>query len=200
MREGNDGRRGNAMEPVGEQRQRPGLGRQALESVPNGLTLARVGLAAAFPFVPVSWRLPVFLAATATEALDGPIARRLGATSIFGQLLDPIADKVFVLAVLGTLLVDGTLAWWMIPLVAARDLMVVAGGITVALRQGRSALTRMPPTRLGKAATGAQFLFLLWLVAGLGPEVPAITSALFALTAVLSVSAGTDYLRRFPTT
>jgi CDP-diacylglycerol--glycerol-3-phosphate 3-phosphatidyltransferase len=161
------------------------------------LTLCRLGLGVAFPLLPVSWRLGAFLVAAATEALDGALARLLRVTSTFGQVLDPIADKVFVLAVLVTLAVDGPLAWWMIPLVVARDVLVLVGGLWVALRHGPSALSRMPPTTLGKLTTGAQFLLMLSLLVRLAPDPSLPDTVLLIVTATLSLLAGLDYLRRF---
>ena len=56
----------------------------------------------------------------ATDWLDGRIARRRGVTSALGSLLDPIADKVLVLAVLVMLLDDGVWPGWMVAAIVAR--------------------------------------------------------------------------------
>jgi phosphatidylglycerophosphate synthase len=95
------------MEPA-ERLDEPPRTSRSLATLPNLLTLTRLGLGIAFPLLPETWRLGAFLLATATEALDGALARLLQATSLFGQVLDPIADKVFVLSVLVTLAIDGS--------------------------------------------------------------------------------------------
>ena len=57
--------------------------------------------------LPADWRLPVVIAAAITDGVDGQLSRLMGAQSKLGVLLDPIADKVFFLAVVATLLWDG---------------------------------------------------------------------------------------------
>ena len=83
-------------------------------NLPDQLTVAR---ALSVPLVVLlyAWELPnneywataLFCVAMATDWLDGRIARRRGTTSSLGSLLDPIADKVLVLAVLVMLIEDG---------------------------------------------------------------------------------------------
>lgn len=147
--------------------------------IPNGLTLLRLALAFAFPFLPGDgWRLGVFFVAAASEYLDGHLSRRWGATSDTGQLLDPIADKLFVLSVVATIYLFDWVALWEIGLVAIRDVVVGTGGILVYLFGDRSEFKRMKPRVLGKAATNFQFVFMLtvlilhaspwWLVAATG--------------------------------
>lgn len=78
-----------------------------MSSLPNALTILRIALVplfcAAF-FLPGEagrWLVFVlFCSAGATDALDGLIARKLGAESPFGRMLDPIADKLIVSAAL----------------------------------------------------------------------------------------------------
>lgn len=169
-------------------RERPGL----IRVVPNLLTSARLVLGLTFPFLPIGARGAVLLAAAATEFLDGYVARLLGVMSATGRILDPIADKVFVISVLVTLLADGTLAPWQLVLVASRDIIVAAGAFRILIRLGVSALRRMPPSFLGKCATAAQFLFLLVTV--LNREA---NDTLFFVTSALSLAAGVDYAMRF---
>jgi CDP-diacylglycerol--glycerol-3-phosphate 3-phosphatidyltransferase/cardiolipin synthase len=128
----------------------------------------------------------------ATEFLDGQIARLLHATSITGRILDPIADKVFVIAVLATLLKEGTLTFGQLLLVTSRDIIVIVGAAWVAARRGLSALRRMPPSLLGKLATAAQLIFVLALNVTTHGE-----RALLLVVSGLSLAAGVDYIRRF---
>jgi phosphatidylglycerophosphate synthase len=161
-------------------------------ALPNTLTLIRLALGIAFPLVPERLRLPALLAATATEFLDGRIARLLHAAGTTGRLLDPIADKVFVLGVLATLLREGAVTAWQLLLAATRDVIVTAGASWVAVRGGTSTLHRMPPSWLGKLTTAAQFAFLLAVFLA-----PRLGLPLLAAAAGLGLAAGIDYVRRF---
>jgi phosphatidylglycerophosphate synthase len=131
----------------------------------------------------------VFVVAAATEFLDGHLARRMGIESLSGRILDPVADKVFVAAVLITLIRDGTLTPLGAAAVAARDLLVWAGILVAWVARGRSALERMPPRLLGKLATAAQFFWILGVLV-LGRSV----APLMVVAASLSFAAGIDYL------
>ena len=76
---------------------------------PNALTLARLGLASGFFVCLALYRFPnsrpwlllagfvLFIAAALTDALDGWLARRWNAVTVFGRIMDPFADKVLVL-------------------------------------------------------------------------------------------------------
>jgi phosphatidylglycerophosphate synthase len=81
-------------------------------STPAFLTLGRVPLALAFPFL-VSWRpgaLTVLAAAALSDVPDAWCARRSGRTSLAGGIVDPIVDKLFVGPVAVTLLATGRLS------------------------------------------------------------------------------------------
>ncbi|MBX6311868.1 MAG: CDP-alcohol phosphatidyltransferase family protein [Isosphaeraceae bacterium] len=175
-------------DPAEPAEERPGL----VRAVPNLLTSARLVLGVAFPFLPAGSRWAALLAVAATEFLDGQVARLLRVPSATGRILDPIADKIFVVSVLATLMWERTVAPWQLLLVLSRDILVTAGALWVASRRGPSALRRMPPSLLGKSATGAQFLFLLAAVAS--HKVDAI---LLLITSALSLAAGIDYVMRF---
>ena len=100
-------------------------------TLPDQLTLAR---ALAVPVVVVLfawdfsnhlyWATLVFAVAMATDQVDGWLARRWDQTSAFGSLLDPIADKVLVLAALVMLIGDGVAPAWMVALIVVREILV----------------------------------------------------------------------------
>src|SRR4029077_8057394 len=69
-----------------------------------------------------SLALLVFLGAAATDALDGPLARRRGPTA-FGAALDPLADKVLVVGTLAALAIRGLAPAWALVLIFARELV-----------------------------------------------------------------------------
>lgn len=160
--------------------------------IPNVLSASRVLLGLAFPFVPADWRLWVIVVAAVTDALDGLAARWLHAESNAGRLLDPVADKVFVLAVAGTLLADGAIhPLWALG-VAARDVVVLFGLAYVIARRLWAVGRRLRPSLLGKCTTAAQFALLLVLAGWNAAPV-----WLLAGTVALSVAAATEYAWAF---
>ena len=100
-------------------------------NLPDQLTVARI---AAVPLVVVlyAWDFPnhdywataVFVVAMATDQIDGWLARRRGTSSALGKLLDPVADKVLVLAALVMLVGAGVAPAWMIALIVVREVLV----------------------------------------------------------------------------
>ena len=70
------------------------------------------------------WATGVFCAAMATDWFDGRIARRTGRTSPLGSLLDPVADKLLVLATLIVLIDQHVFPAWMVAAIVARELLV----------------------------------------------------------------------------
>jgi phosphatidylglycerophosphate synthase len=162
--------------------------------VPNLLTGLRIALALVLPLVRPEARLGVVLAAGLSDFLDGWIARRFHATSALGQLLDGVADKVFVLATVITLAVAGDMPWWQGLAVMARDAMVGGIALWCAATRRWGAFTRMRPRWAGKATTALAFPWFLSLL------VPAAESArlpLFLLAALASAIAAIDYLVQF---
>lgn len=160
--------------------------------IPNGLSLARLVLGLVFPWLPADGRTGVIAVAALTDLLDGAVARWLRCESDTGRILDPVADKVFVLSLAGTLLAEGALTPGWALAVAARD-VVVLGGVAVTFLRGRWAdYQGMKPTWLGKCTTAAQFALLL----ALATQTQGGTWLWF-LTAGLSVLAAADYARSY---
>ena len=130
-----------------------------MDRLPNWLTWTRL---AAVPVVVVLlavddgaegparwWALWVFVAAAFTDFLDGYLARKLGQTSVLGQILDPVADRLYILAVVVGLALRDIIPWWAALSLPLRDLLL--WGLVPLLRtRGYSAL---PVHFLGKAAT-----------------------------------------------
>src|SRR5437868_11306613 len=127
-------------------------------SLADRLTVAR---AAAAPLVVLLFAVPfhghdywgtaVFCVAMATDWFDGRIARRSGRSSSLGSLLDPVADKLLVLATLVVLLGQRVFPAWMVALIVARELLV-SGLRLAALERGVVIAAR----DLGKLKTWSQ--------------------------------------------
>ena len=102
-----------------------------LKNVPNALTIARFIL---IPFIIVSLVKEeyiltfIFLTVSAlTDVLDGYIARKFDLISIFGKLVDPLADKSTQIAILTTLALKGIIPIWMIIVIFLKEFAMIAG-------------------------------------------------------------------------
>lgn len=142
--------------PEGEQGQ-PSPPRSGI-TLADIITLARLPLALAFVILPQSLeRLIVLALAAATDLLDGVIARRVG-SSRFGGFIDPVADKLFMLAAFVVVAMSGRLAWYEIAGVLLRDLVATIAFLVTWLSSRPMAI----PSRLGgKAVTVAQLLTIV---------------------------------------
>jgi len=108
------------------------------------------------------WALVVLMVSGVTDWLDGFLARRLGQTSRLGEVLDPVADRLYILAVVVGLAIRDVVPWWLAVVLPLRDALL--WGLVPFLRtRGFSAL---PVHYLGKAATfSLLYAFPLLLIA-----------------------------------
>ncbi|MDQ2837776.1 MAG: CDP-alcohol phosphatidyltransferase family protein [Actinomycetota bacterium] len=95
------------------------------------------------------WALLVLAISGFTDWADGVLARKLNQQSRLGGLLDPLADRLYILASLLGLVLRHIIPWWLVVLIVGRDLVLL--GTVPALR--RRGLTALPVHYLGKAAT-----------------------------------------------
>lgn len=132
-------------------------------TIADVLTLSRLPLAVAFLLVSSPQiRLAILLVAAATDLLDGVIARKIG-SSRFGPVIDPVADKLFMLAAFIVVAVSGELHVFEVAGVLIRDLMATLAFIYVVITRRPRAI----PARLGgKAVTVAQLLTLIAFLTG----------------------------------
>ena len=179
-------------------------------ALPNLLTYARI---AAVPVVVacmyfqailgyglwLRWvALVIFIAAGLTDVLDGYVARSWGQQSVFGRMLDPIADKLLVSSCLLMLAVDGTIkgfALWAAIIILCREILV--SGLREYLAELR---VSVPVTALAKWKTFLQLLAVGFCIAGeAGDKILPITTAigigLLWLSAILTLYTGWDYFR-----
>ena len=170
-------------------------------NLPDQLTVAR---ALSVPLVVLlyAWELPhneywatgLFCVAMATDWFDGRIARRRGTTSSLGSLLDPIADKALVLAVLVMLIEDGIWPGWMVAAIVARELLV-SGLRLAAIERG----VVMAARDLGKLKTWAQAIAAaLGGFAAAGAWSKDIAWWALLVAVVLTWVSGLDYARVAP--
>ena len=170
-------------------------------SLPDALTIAR---AASVPFVILLyawdfnghnyWATVLFAAAMSTDWFDGRIARSRGHTTPLGSLLDPVADKVLVLATMIVLIDQDIFPGWMVAAIVARELLV-AGLRLAAVERGVVIRAR----DLGKLKTWSQALAAAiggFAAAGAWRDDFAWWALLIAL--VLTWISGLDYARAAP--
>jgi len=123
-------------------------------TVPNALSFARLLGVPLFLWLILGpeadgWAIVLLVVSGVTDWLDGTIARATGQISRLGQLLDPLADRLYIIATLIGLLLRGIIPWWLVALLLLRDLVLLA---TVPALRARG-LTALPVHFLGKAAT-----------------------------------------------
>ena len=132
----------------------------------------------------------LLVVAGATDWLDGKVARWTGTVTEWGKVLDPIADKVAVLAVGGALVIAGLLPLWLVAAVAVRDLLILSGGTLIRRSSGEIQTSMW----IGKVAVTAMGITMLAAVLRADP--PIMAFCLWA-TAALMVLSFLQYLVRF---
>lgn len=156
--------------------------------IPNLLSASRLLLAAGFvAATETDTRVGIIGAAAASDFLDGWLARRVKATSRWGALLDPIADRAFVLTVVATLLFTGHLSTVEYFILIARDIMTAVGFI-VAHLSPRLQPVEFKARILGKVVTVLQLLTLAAVLVA-----PAGVPVLLGGVAVASILSIADY-------
>ena len=123
-------------------------------TLPNLLSMLRLAGVPVFLWLVLgpeedAWALALLMVSGFTDWLDGYLARRLNQFSRFGQVLDPVADRLYILAVVVGLGLREIIPWWVAIILPLRDALL--WGLVPFLRtRGYSAL---PVHFLGKAAT-----------------------------------------------
>jgi CDP-diacylglycerol--glycerol-3-phosphate 3-phosphatidyltransferase len=181
-------------------------------NIPNILTMARI---AAIPLLSVLlmtptqsagfWAAAVFSLASITDWLDGYLARRMGIVTIFGKFLDPIADKLIVMAALIMILPFGRVPAWMVLVILGREI-IITGLRGIASSEG----IVIQASDLGKFKTIFQLVAIIglllhydynWLF-GIEHQLLHVNMhnvGMFFLwiATLLTVWSGVDYLARF---
>mgnify|MGYP001180135906 FL=1 len=180
-----------------------------ISTVPNYLTLLRIAL---IPFIvvlyltgaPGIWVAGVFLLTSATDWLDGFLARRMNQVSPFGAFLDPVADKLMIAVVLVMLVSDRqVLNATLSPSIFAVVIAIIIGReIAIsALREWMAEIgnrTRVAVNQMGKVKTTVQMIAItlllyqhdLWIV-----PVFRVGEALLYTAAMLTLWSMISYLR-----
>lgn len=170
-------------------------------TIPNLLTVVRIMLTPVVVMAFIQKRIDLallsFFVAGITDALDGLLARLLKQRTELGAMLDPLADKVLIVA---TILCLGIMEWvpsWLVVIVITRDLIIVGGLMLVSL-WGVDVRTQIHPSFASKTNTSAQIVLILLVLTGrLGWDVlPWLQPVALYVTAVLTIITGVDYVLR----
>lgn len=178
-------------------------------NTPNKLTVLRMVLAPVFLAVLLAERLPyhfwwavfVFSVAAITDAIDGRLARKNGQITVFGKLLDPVADKMLTTAALLGFMQFGLCNIWIVMIVLTREFAVTSVRL-IASAEG----VVIPANIWGKLKTVSQMTFTILIMVlaalqemGVLPvsfPLSLVSNILLWITAALTVISGVIYLMR----
>ncbi len=142
-------------------------------TIPNAISVARLAGVPVFLWLVLGlqsqagdwWAVGLLIAAGMSDWLDGKIARALNQQSRLGQMLDPAADRLYIVATLAALAIRSIIPWWLVGLLAARELLL--GVVLLVLR--RHGYEPLQVSFVGKAATLALFYAFPLLFLGAHP-------------------------------
>lgn len=159
---------------------------ERLTTWPNLFTMIRMAMAPLFLLARGdAERGAVLAVAGLTEWLDGWLARRLEQTSRIGEVLDPIADRLFMVCALAAFLADGRILLWELAVLLARDIFTALTGVVVLALGLR---VRLKARRAGKWVTTLQLFTLVLLLVRPAWILPAV-----AVVGAASLVAIVDY-------
>ncbi|MCL1808070.1 MAG: CDP-diacylglycerol--glycerol-3-phosphate 3-phosphatidyltransferase [Oscillospiraceae bacterium] len=167
--------------------------------IPNIITLARIALVPVFMvLMGMELRvaaLVIFSVASATDFVDGYLARKMGQVTNFGKVMDPLADKLLVLAALIYFVRENTVAVWVVVVVLGREFIISTLRIVAA-----SAGKVLGADLSGKIKTVVQIFGVIailspWYRQELWPAVTIYTLSSWIM-AFVTVWSGIDYLIR----
>ena len=172
-------------------------------TLPNLLTFARL---VALPFLVDAildgdhmQAFAIFFAMAVSDFVDGYLARHFGMASPLGALLDPIADKLFLVSTFIVFALKSTptnvhIPLWLVLLTVARDVLIVAVALVMALGLG---IKSFPPTFLGKANTFAEISTVVAILMNNIGRMPAwVADVCFTATLLLTIGSGVHYVFR----
>ena len=182
-------------------------------TIPNQITLFRIILIPIFLIVfylPLSWShfgaFAVFCLAAVSDALDGFLARKLNQSSAFGAFIDPVADKLMVVAAL-VMIVQDYQTWW----VAIPAIIMIAREVFIsALREFMSSRGKrdvIAVSNMGKYKTAAQMLGIMGLIWRPDYDIPLVyfyfpheilnyaSYGLYFVATVLTITTLIDYFK-----
>jgi cardiolipin synthase (CMP-forming) len=172
-----------------------------MRHLPNIICLIRIGLI--WPTIAALqageyWTALILVAVCAvSDGLDGWLAKRFNWTSHLGKILDPLADKMLLVALFLTAAWNNLVPWWLAAVVVARDVMIGGGAVIYRFWFGP---LHGRPTILSKINTGFQLAVVLAAILGAATArlpTPEMITALAIVTLITTIVSGADYLSMF---
>lgn len=136
-------------------------------TLPNALSVLRLALIPVFVWLLLvekadAWAFWILMFSGFSDWADGKLARLLDQYSRIGELLDPLADRLYIVIIPIAFGIRGFVPWWLIAIIIGRDLALFAMGPLLRSR----GLLALPVLYIGKAATFALMSAFPWLLAG----------------------------------
>ena len=168
-------------------------------TLPNILTCLRVLLIPVFMVLACQGNLPcdiaaliVYVVACLTDYVDGNLARKNNQVTNFGKFMDPVADKLLVMAALLLFVEDGTISAWMVAIILGREFIVSALRM-VAASEGLVIAANM----WGKAKTMITMITLIFLLCPIGPIMLgpiSLQDIMIWITVIITAVSGVTYI------
>jgi cardiolipin synthase len=158
-------------------------------TIPNMISFARLAGVPVFLWLVLGlrtqagdwWAFGLLAAAGLSDWLDGKIARAMNQQSRIGELLDPSADRLYIVSTVIALAIRGIIGWWLVAALAVRELML--GVVLLALR--RRGYGPLHVSFVGKAATLSLLYAFPLLFVGSHPTSYAVVARVFGWAFVL---------------
>lgn len=174
---------------AGARRGTPAVVHDRLVTVANVITAVRLVGLPVFVWLTLAGvygvAFAVLVTVGATDWIDGYVARRFDQVTKLGRMLDPLIDRALLATAALTLLAVGFIPWWVVALVVARDVLLVAGGLVVF-----HGYPSIPVSRLGKFATASLLVgvpgFLLARMEWPGAPLFAPLAYVFSITGIVA--------------
>jgi cardiolipin synthase len=171
-----------------------------LRHLPNFICLVRIALI--WPTIDALYSGKYWLAlalvfvCAVSDGLDGWLAKRFNWTSHLGKILDPLADKLLLVALFLTATWMNILPWWLTAVAVGRDVMIGFGAVIYRLWFGP---LHGRPTLLSKINTGMQLTVALAAILGAATGMPTteMVTALAIVTLITTILSGAGYLGSF---
>ena len=169
-------------------------------TLPNAISTLRILLVPIVIWAMISGEMLlaflVFMAAGASDAIDGFLARRFQMTSELGAWLDPVADKLLLMSAFVTFGFLGLVPLWLAVMVVSRDVLIMAAVVLGALV---GSPFPMQPLTVSKINTVATVLLAGWLLLDAAVSIPdpGVGTTLIFVVSFLTLASGVAYLRRW---
>ena len=165
-------------------------------TIPNLITILRVLLVPIFIIYMINDRalgsLIIFVIASVSDALDGFIARVFHQKSDLGAHLDPLADKILLIAAYITSAILKMIPSWLAVLIISRDVIILLGVLVLYLNRHP---VKIHPSLLSKSTTCLQIATILMILSNSYLNLEPITIYTFWLTAGFTIASGLQYIR-----